>query len=273
MKQPNTHEEISFPVEQPSPGLQMMWTDEYLIRSYEAGASGTVTLPVLFQFMQETAYVHATHLGFGYHELKTIERFWVLSRLLIKIRRFPMWGEKIRLTTWPSGIEGLFAYRDFRFIDQSGDIFASAASSWLVLDSEKHRPQRPEMLNEKLHLIPNVRSMDERPSKLSPLAQPEPAEPFRVRYSDTDIYHHVNNTRYIQWIIDSYPSDIHDASQVDSFEVNFVSEAKLGDTVFIETQNIPQPEHVQQALHCIRKQEDNRVICLARAAWRMRDEK
>ncbi len=91
---------------------------------------------------------------------------------------------------------------------------------------------------------------------------------FPVRYSDIDLYRHVNNARYIQWIMDGYSLEMHTDFEPGVFEINFVSEAKMGDEVVIQTESLESSSSEPSFLHCIRRKEDGREICLARVVWR-----
>lgn len=245
------------------------WTDEYLITSYEVDARGKAPLPGLCKFMQETAYNHAYHLEFGYEHLKAQNRFWVLSRLLIKIDRYPKWGDRINLRTWATGVDGLFAFRDFRFTEEDGTPLGVASSSWLILDAEKRRPQRQDELKEKSYLFPKERALEERPAKLPKLSNPEEGPFFPVRYSDLDLYDHVNNAKYIQWILDNYPLNMHRDFEVETFEINFLAETKIGDEAAIHTQTIDGYDYA--FLHSVKRRADNRDICLAKVIWKRQD--
>lgn len=245
------------------------WDDEYLVSSYEVDARGMMPLPTLGKFMQETAYHHANHLDFGYDQLKEQGLFWVLSRLLISIDKYPRWGDKIRVSTWPSGVEGLIAYRDFKVLDVQGNRIGAAGSAWLMLDSERHRPQRPELLKERNGLFPTERTLDRRPAKIPSLTEPKEGMFFPVRYSDLDLYDHVNNAKYMQWILDSYPEELLRRNEIALFEINFLAEAKMGDEVAIHTERIESP--ISSAIsfrHSIKRKSDARDICLAEVIWR-----
>ncbi|MCX6582778.1 MAG: thioesterase [Candidatus Aminicenantes bacterium] len=250
-------------------GKKWTWEDEYLVSSYEVDARGSMPLPSLGKFMQETAYNHANHLDFGYDQLKEQGLFWVLSRLLISIDKYPRWGDKIRVRTWPSGVEGLLAYREFKVLDAQGNPIAAASSAWLMLDSEKHRPQRPELLKDRNGLFPTECALDRRPAKILSLTEPKEGMFFPVRYSDLDLYDHVNNAKYMQWILDSYPEELLRRNETTIFEINFLAEAKMGDDVAIHTQEIETPPSpVFSFRHSIKRKSDARDICLAEVSWK-----
>lgn len=246
--------------------MKWSWEDEYVVSSYEVDARAQMPLAALGKFLQETAYNHANHLGFGYAHLKEKGLFWVLSRLLVVVNRYPGWGERIRVRTWASGVESLFAYRDFQVLDEQDHVIGGAGSAWLVLDAEKRRPQRQELLKKMSHLFPTERAFEQRPAKIPPLSEPEQGPFFPVRYSDLDLYDHVNNAKYIQWILDSYPEQIHRQYEVGVFEINFVSEAKMGDEVAIHTEKPGTPDLAFR--HSVKRKVDNRDVCLASAKWR-----
>lgn len=241
------------------------WIDKYTIRSYEVDTQKKATLPALCRFLQESAYHHAHNLELGYVHLREKNQFWVLSRLLIKMDRYPGWGDNIEVHTWPTGVERLFAIRDFKILDESGNRLGAAVSAWLILDGEKRRPQRPDHLENEIGHLTGEPAVAERPGKIPNLSSPRRDCVFPVRYSDLDLYNHVNNVKYIQWLIDSYPLKFHRQFKISSFEINFLSEAKFGDKVSIYTENLA--ESPPSFNHCIKKEADNRDVCLARVTW------
>jgi medium-chain acyl-[acyl-carrier-protein] hydrolase len=58
---------------------------------------------------------------------------------------------------------------------------------------------------------------------------------FDVRYSDLDMNLHANNTRYAQWVLDSLPPGWRRAFELTEYEVNFLAEAREGDSVAIRS--------------------------------------
>lgn len=251
------------------PMIKTKWTDQYLVSSYEVDAQGQLPLPSLAKFMQETAYNHANHLEFGYEHLKDKSLFWVLSRLIIKMQSYPRWLDNIQVCTWPSGVESLLAYRDFAIMDGSGKAIGAAGSAWLILDSQRRRPQRMTMLKEKEFLFPKDNVLKEKPVKLPGIEEAEWETVFKVRYSDLDLYDHVNNARYMQWVVDSYPEDILRRYEIAIFEINFQAETKLNEEIVIKTQQVEHSKASPVFLHGLHRTSDGRAVCAARVSWRL----
>lgn len=241
------------------------WQDSYLMKSYHVDPDGLLSFPQLCLFFQETAYNHADHLEFGFKHLKEQQQFWVLSRLLVKVDAYPRWRDRVVLKTWPGGVDGLFALRHFQLESETGEKLAGAVSSWLILDSVRRRPTRPAKLKEASHLFPTEKALDTNPTKLKRFSIDAPGEPFAVRYSDLDLYDHVNNARYIQWVLDSFSRETHKEKRLVEFEVNFAAEAKIGDVVSIHTKPLEDSPGFFE--HCVKRQSDNRDVCLARTRW------
>ena len=98
--------------------MDSTYQKEFTISSYDLNPRGQARLTSMANFFQEIAYHHATQLGYGYEAMKERNTMWVLSRMKIRIHRYPEWKERIVIETWPSGTEKLFALRDFRVRDE-----------------------------------------------------------------------------------------------------------------------------------------------------------
>jgi acyl-ACP thioesterase len=70
--------------------------------------------------------------------------------------------------------------------------------------------------------------------KIDPDADWQPLCRFQVRNSDQDMQGHVNNTRYAQWVLDAVPPESHRAHVLKDYEVNFLAETRLGDSVQVQ---------------------------------------
>jgi acyl-ACP thioesterase len=96
----------------------------------------------IFNFMQEAASSHADALGVSIQQLLSENYTWLLSRVQITMTSYPAWTDDLTVLTWPSGMQRLFALRDFQFKDQKDSTVGAALSAWLVIDTHKRRPVR-----------------------------------------------------------------------------------------------------------------------------------
>jgi len=249
--------------------MKKSWEDEYSIPFCEIDTKKEVFLPTLWNLMQETAWHHADHLGLSYSVLAEQNYFWALSRLSIRIEGYPRWGEKIKVKTWLTGMGRLFALRNFSITNLNGKIISTAKSAWLVLDLKSRRPQRIEPTFQHIrHLFDSLPQAKE-PEKLPGPVQSKMEKSFLVHYSDIDMHHHVNNTKYMEWILDSYPLEMHQDYYIHSFQINFLAESSYGDEISVHAE--PVEDLPNTFLHSVFRKNDGRELCRARASWKRVD--
>lgn len=204
------------------------WEFTFLIHSYESDFNSRAALPALFRFMQHAAWQHAAYYHIGYDDLIRDDLVWVLAGITIKLSEIPRWDDVIKLRTWARGTDRLFALRDFTFHNQKGDQIAAAHSNWLVVNMKTKRPQRLDPFLGKMPLIER-QALEESFHTIENFMPPELLEKRSVRVSDVDVYGHMNNTRYIEWIIDTYAFPQYKNMNIRLAEVHFLKEA-LPDT-------------------------------------------
>jgi medium-chain acyl-[acyl-carrier-protein] hydrolase len=238
-----------------------VYSKEFSISSYDLNPSGKARLTTMAHFFQELAYHHASQLGFGYQDMKERQTTWVLSRMRIRMDRYPAWDERIFMETWPSGVDKLFALRDFRIKDAAGKLMGVASTAWLILDLDTHRLIRPKEALEHFKLIVHAEQVFEDP--LDKIELPEETRSLHSRavaYSDLDIVGHVNNVKYIEWCIDSVTTRSDPEQEIREFEINFSQEALLGDEIEIRGQTL----NKEQTIFLARRKGDGKEIIRAR---------
>jgi len=211
-----------------------IFTKEFTISSYDLNPKGQARLTSMANFFQEVAYHHASELGLGYHDMKSRKTTWVLSRMRIHMKRYPVWNEQIKLETWPSGAERLFALRDFRVMDSKGETIGMASTAWLILDIDTHRLIRPkEMMEQFKMIVHDVQMFDKSLDKIVVPGETSLLKRHEVVFSDLDIVGHVNNVRYMEWCIDAASSEDNSEMEIRELEINFNHEALFGESIQI----------------------------------------
>jgi medium-chain acyl-[acyl-carrier-protein] hydrolase len=239
--------------------------ETYQIRSYEVDCRNRLSILAMFSFMQEAASKHAAALGVSIHQLVSENFTWLLSRLKIKIASYPGWNDRIQVSTWPSGAQQLFALRDFAITDGNDQIIAAAASAWLVIDLQKRRPVRIAPFVERLKPVEGSHILPERLNKLPAFSLHDHERTFVARYSDLDINQHVNNVRFVEWVLEGVPPAVLRTSAPAEIEINFLAEAFYEDQIQSACCTDPSTAEI---LHRLKRRQDDRELARARTVWR-----
>ena len=198
----------------------------------------------LMQLFQEAAGNHAQHLGAGYSQLFEENLFWALSRIRVELIRTPKWGEEIRIETWPCSLVGPFFRRDFIFFDSRDEIIFRGVSGWLLLSAENMRPQRADRLKIELPFNEGKFALETFPDRLNGSAE-TPVFSKKILYNEIDVNNHVNNTRYLDWVMDCFDSEFYLSHELKNFTLEFLGEMHWGDEVELRSGQEGSSYHIQ----------------------------
>ncbi|CAA3024279.1 palmitoyl-acyl carrier protein thioesterase, chloroplastic-like isoform X1 [Olea europaea var. sylvestris] len=199
----------------------LIFRQNFSIRSYEIGADRTASIETLMNHLQETALNHvktAGLLGDGFgstREMCKRNLIWVVSKMQVIVDQYPTWGDVVQVDTWvaASGKNGM--RRDWLVRDSNtGDILTRASSVWVMMNKETRRLAKiPDEVREEIggYFVDSLPVVDEDSRKL-PKLNGDNADYVRTgltpRWSDLDVNQHVNNVKYVGWILESVPLPI-----------------------------------------------------------------
>jgi medium-chain acyl-[acyl-carrier-protein] hydrolase len=200
----------------------------FTIRASEIDQQKRLRIDAFAAQLQEVAWEHANVLNVGKQFFEE-NRFWVLSRLQIKVNRLPTWGEEVILKTWPKGIDKLFALRDFEMKTREGEVLLSATSAWLIMNRTSRRPIRPDEIISRLKPIANVEAIAGTAPKIESAQTTSRHICTRTaRASDLDMNGHVNNVAYLRWALDGAAElSAIEAMSFSKISINYQSESFL----------------------------------------------
>ena len=213
--------------------MQTIWQEDMFVKSYDVDFKNRLKINQLFNYMQEAAGNHAEHLGWGYRDIVKNHLIWVLSRVKVKMEEYPPWGSTIRVETWPKDTYRLFATRDFIFSDAGGRRIGAATTVWVLLDVNTMRPQRVQNVQASYPENTDRHGLDERLEKLPCDGALLKTFERTVSYNDIDINHHVNNARYVDWLLECLPAGTLSEKHIGALQLNYLSEAKADEDVLI----------------------------------------
>jgi medium-chain acyl-[acyl-carrier-protein] hydrolase len=206
-----------------------VWQEAFKVYAYMTDKHHHLTLFSIANCLQEVAGNHAASHGLGFVGMQERGLYWVLNRLKINILRSVMSGETVTIRTWVSEMKP-FSHRHFEVLDADGVVVTMAYAVWIPIDATTHRPKRFET-NELL----TVKTGSE-------MTEPEKLRDFEgnwrrcadrpVLFSDLDSIGHVNNAKYVGWIMDDFKKD-YEKFECKSLIINYSGEVFLNERVEI----------------------------------------
>ncbi|PRZ02137.1 acyl-ACP thioesterase [Marinilabilia salmonicolor] len=209
-----------------------IWKEQISVSSFDVGASGRLEAAALMRHFQEVAAHHADELGVGFSDLMKEKVFWALTHLQIEADRWPGMEEQITVETWPRGTQKLYTTRDFLVSDGSGKVIIRATSAWIMVDYLRKRPVRPAERLANIDFTPGKEAISSFPEPFTCEGDQQSEAERKVAYSDLDINQHVNNTRYVEWIMDAI--GFLSERWLKSLNIHFSNEFKYNETAILK---------------------------------------
>ena len=203
------------------------------IQAHEVDFTNRLRIDSLFMQLQDIAAEHADKLNLGYPALIEHNLSWVLSWSKVIITSLPEFGEEIKIRTWPKKKYKLYSLRDFYIYGNNDQIIIRATTAWLPINIKTKRIIDTSSLPAPINYQENESAIDELPHKVTNQWNKKLIFTKYMRYTDLDLNQHVNNIRYIELIMDSFPKEHYEKFQPESMSINFMSESGYNDEIEI----------------------------------------
>ena len=206
-----------------------MNSEKHFVESSDVDSSQNLKLSSLFRMMQDTATNHAEKIGMGKKE--TLDRgfFWVIISYSVSLKRYPKYLETIEIFTYPQERNRFLYPRNFIIKDIKGNVIGTASSIWTLLEKDTHRISL-HGLGDTVVPAEHVDGEEPWPEKLD-VKDLDFVEERKVRYSDIDLNGHVNNTKYIEYILDIHDNDFYKENVIENITINYSKELESGQTM------------------------------------------
>jgi len=206
-----------------------------LINAYDVDLNNRLKLNELFNYLQETASNHADILKLGFTDLIVQDLGWVLSWAKVEISSFPGFGETIKVRTWPKCRYKLFSMRDFIVTNGSDDTLFKVSTAWLMINVKTKRITDIRNLIQQIYYQPDQIALNDLPEKITIGHERNILFTKKIRYTDLDINQHVNNTKYIELVLDSFSPEYHKTHKLQSLTISFNAESFYDDELEIRS--------------------------------------
>ncbi len=245
------------------------YTEQIKIYNHYTNYKGRLFIKTLCDLFNDVAEVQTERLGVDVDTLNKQGQTWMLHRLHIQVFKMPHKEEDVMIETWPSGIDRLFALRDYRMMRQDGEVLVNATSEWMLIDLMRRRPLRQtekvvEMSTshqiEKLRMVPLLQEQDR-------AVQMKEACLFTATFDNIDFNGHVTQASYMRWLTNSLPFEFLKNHVLTEVEVVYEHEIMPDSTIrsFYEMQ---QEGDEVGIVHQIKDETGEKLHCVAKSVWR-----
>jgi medium-chain acyl-[acyl-carrier-protein] hydrolase len=210
-----------------------IYEETYPVFSFLLDPLRRLSIPAAFGMLGDAAGRDAGRRGWGYEELALRNQAWVLIRSKMIVNRQPEWGEQIILRTWPKLMEGVVAYRDFQILDAQRAVLMAGSTAWTLMDLSSRKPVRLVGKEYDTGDLSELHAIPDKPMKIPWPEKVMIVNGLTAQFGQLDMNNHVNNTRYLEWVLNEIPASILLNRQIREVEVNFLSEVKYQDAVEI----------------------------------------
>jgi acyl-ACP thioesterase len=207
----------------------------FKVLPFEVDFRGKLTLPSLTNYILNTAGYHAEDCGFGIQKLNRDNLSWVLSRLVIEMKRYPVHYEKIIIQTWVEGVMRMFTLRNFAFLSREGGVLGYARTIWAMIDQNTRKPLDLTQTDISSYINHTKECPIAKAGKI-PVLDNEPKEIFTIKYSDIDINQHFNSSKYVEHIINAFTLHKFRKRDIARFEIDFMAESTFGEAIYLHKQ-------------------------------------
>lgn len=216
--------------------MSLFYEHHFRLNGLDIDGHGMCKASALLNHLQDAATL-AAEAG-GFHREMLMERygaFWMLARSWYRLDRPLRFEDQMTVRTWHRGDRGAMMYRDYD-IYADGQLVGESVSGWVLASLEGHKLMRLSSVTElagtgggelcktmtlsKLHCPEELVQVERRP----------------MRYSDSDLNGHVNNTRYADFACDAVEMDrLEEDRFLASMQIGYLAECRPGEQLDIQS--------------------------------------
>lgn len=254
----------------PVNGVMAKYIEKLKVYNHYLDFNGHLFVKTLCDLFNDTAEGQTEMLGVDVASMNLAGQTWMLHRLHIRLENMPGKDDEVIIETWPSGIDRLFALRDYQLLSEEREVLASATSEWMAIDLARRRPVR---LSEKIismsieHRIPKINLTPLLYEKELPTEMIE-GRHFTATFDNIDFNGHVTQASYMRWIINTLSFDFLCRHTLAEVEVVYEHEIMPESEVVSEYAEELQADGLTVVSHRLKSLVDGRTHCVAKSVWK-----
>ena len=214
--------------------MEPIFRQTQTIEAIHVDCFGRLKTSCMLYFAQEAAGGHCKLLQLDWETLASRDLFWAVIRQKVSVTRMPRLGETITIETWPMPTTRSAFPRATVAYDADGKELFSVIGLWVLMNLKTRGMVLPAKSG--VDLTGTLRGTELAvPGSIAPIALEHTAS-RTVRFAELDRNGHMNNTRYMDWLMDLLPAAFHEKNPVRGFTLCYANEALEGQEIDLNWQ-------------------------------------
>lgn len=253
------------------------------IRSFELDPDHYKVSPKsIMNYLQEASVNHRKKMGMSANapgitpEMSKRDLVWVFRGMIIEVDRYPYWGDVVQVCHWFSTIRRTGLRLDCIINDNKTGQTLVRSSCFAVMMNKITRKtcKLPEEVKEEIKpfLTKYAEPIVEAEKNLSP--EVETMDQIRTGltagWNDLDSNYHVNNAKYLDWILESTPESLIYSHELSKINLEYRKECLKGDVIQSLSRVVTngRDENGRIELEHLLRLESGPQVLRARTTWR-----
>ena len=221
-----------------------MYKEKIKLSSVDVDSNLNLRMPSIFKFFQQVSSNHSEILGVGKNNTIDKNMRWIILRFKVVVYDYPKLNDEIIVSTHPGETRKFLFPRHYQIYDKKGKLLVSACAIWLVINAETRRVVVKPFGDSAFKA---EHSKDDIPVPEAFLVDDElnKVEDRLVRYSDTDLNGHLNNIKYVEYILDVNNREFYSNHRIKEITINYEKEIRENQTLSIYKNQNPLNQYIK----------------------------
>ncbi len=206
--------------------MRFLWEKEYTLRAGDFDKYNRMKPSAVLELFQDAAGQHAEEIHVGYDAMASRSYMWVLLRVKLQFLSNPKNYQKVVIKTWPLAPNRLTYRREYCMEDGQGESLVIGSSEWVIVHSEKRRLVADPNLYPVTEGFLTETMFEGKMGKVSDFEESGTPRIVNAGFSEIDVNHHVNNTKYANYVLDAVAPGEQDVLR--AFQIDYRKEVLEG---------------------------------------------
>jgi len=207
---------------------------DYRLRWLDFDRYGHINPVTVLDMCQDIATLHAEQMGIGRDDMLSRGAFWAIIRMKYEVVKAPKHFQTVHMRAWPHSPTSFSFQRDFLISDEDGNTLVKATSEWVLMDAQTRKFAKMKDYYRGPHDFSDERAFPKKPRKIGRFdGENRPVHTVVPAYSDIDVNGHVNNARYLRFVLDALNPG--EEGAIRSLQIDYRYEVLLGEPLHVHS--------------------------------------